>query len=91
MESLHQLFLIRHSIRRYTDQPVAADDVKTIIEAALLSPSSKSARPWQFVVVEDKNTLEQLSQCKTHGTVPVKGCAFAVVVTAPMCMSKTLP
>ena len=82
MESLHQLFLIRHSIRRYTDQPVAADDVKTIIEAALLSPSSKSARPWQFVVVEDKNTLEQLSQCKTHGTVPVKGCAFAVVVTA---------
>ena len=82
MESIHQLFLERHSIRRYTDQAVSADDVKTILEAALLSPSSKSARPWQFVVVENRETLEALAKCKPHGAHPIAKCAFAVVVAA---------
>lgn len=80
MENLHQLFLERHSIRRYTDREVSGDDVRTILEAALLAPTSKSARPWQFVVVEDKAMLERLSAFKPHGTLPVKNCAFAVVV-----------
>ena len=73
--------LQRHSIRRYKDQPVSADDVKTILEAALLSPSSKSARPWQFVVVEDKDMLTRLADCNQFGTKPVSTAAFAVVVT----------
>lgn len=73
--------LQRHSIRRYKDQPVSADDVKTILEAALLAPSSKSARPWQFVVVEDKDMLTRLADCKPFGTKPVSTAAFAVVVT----------
>ena len=57
MENLNRLLLERHSIRRYKDQPVDADSVRTILEAALLAPSSKSARPWEFVVVEDKAVL----------------------------------
>lgn len=71
----------RHSIRRYTDQPVDADIVKSILEAALLAPSSKSARPWQFVVVEDKDMLARLAECKKMGSKPIAGAAFAVVVT----------
>lgn len=82
MNNLHELMLQRHSIRRYTGQPVSGEDVKTILEAALLAPTSKSARPWQFVVVEDKEMLEKLSAFKPHGTLPVRNCAFAVVVCA---------
>lgn len=81
MENLHQLLLERHSIRRYKDQAVNADDVRTILEAALLSPTSKSARPWQFVVVEDKDMLARLADCKQFGTKPIATAAFAVVVT----------
>lgn len=82
MNNIHELFLQRHSIRRYTDQPVSPDDVKTILEAALLAPTSKSARPWEFIVLEDKAVLEKLAEFKPHGTMPVKNCAFAVVVCA---------
>lgn len=82
MDNLHQLLLQRHSIRRYNDTPVDADDVRTILEAALLAPSSKSARPWQFVVVEDKEMLARLADCKQFGSKPVSTAAFAVVVTA---------
>lgn len=87
MDNLHQLLLQRHSIRRYKDTPVDADDVRTILEAALLAPSSKSARPWQFVVVEDKEILARLADCKQFGSKPVSTAAFAVVVTADMTKS----
>ena len=60
----HELLLQRHSIRRYTDQPLDPEHVKTILEAGLLAPSSKSARSWQFVVVEDHDTMLRLMECK---------------------------
>jgi len=82
METLHDLLIRRHSIRRYTDSAVDPEDVKTILEAALLAPSSKSARPWQFVIVENRDDLQRLSECKANGTRPVAGCALAVVVCA---------
>jgi nitroreductase len=82
MENLHQLLIERHSIRKYTDREVSADDVKTILQAALLAPSSKSARPWQFVVVEDKTKLNTLATCKPVAAHALKTAAFAVVVIA---------
>lgn len=82
MENLHQLLIERHSIRRYTDQPVSPEHVTTILQAALLAPTSKSQRPWQFVVVEDPETLLKLAQCKPVAAHAIKGARFAVVVCA---------
>ncbi len=78
----HKLLLERHSIRRYTDQPINADDVKTILEAGLLAPSSKSKRPWQFIVVDDRETLEKLAKAKKVASHPIAGAAMAVVVVS---------
>ena len=64
MENLHDLLINRRSIRKYTDEPVDPDHVRLILEAALMAPTSKNARSWQFVVVEDKDTLQALGQCK---------------------------
>ncbi len=82
MESLHELLVRRHSIRRYKNETIPAEDVTTILEAALLAPSSKSARPWQFVLVENKEDLARLSECKANGARPIANCALAVVVCA---------
>lgn len=82
MESLHELLIRRHSIRRYQDREISAEDVKNIMEAALLAPSSKSVRPWQFVLVDDKDTLAKLAACKANGTRPISSCTLAIVVTA---------
>lgn len=76
----HDLIIKRRSIRRYTDQPISADHVRLILEAALLSPTSKSARAWQLVVIEDKEKLDQLMGCKPAGAVSLKTCPLAVAV-----------
>ena len=82
MKSFHDLLFHRRSIRKYTSDEISPDDVKTILQAGLASPSSKGKMPWQFVVVEDRQTLEALSQCKEFGARPIAGCAFAIVVAA---------
>ena len=78
----HDLLLTRHSIRKYKDQEVSPDDVRTIIEAALLSPSSKSKRPWQFVIVDNREKLKALSKGKTYDAHALETAAFAVAVIA---------
>ncbi|MDE6692353.1 MAG: nitroreductase family protein, partial [Muribaculaceae bacterium] len=76
----HQLLINRHSIRRYKNEAIEADAVKLIIEAGLLAPSSKSSRPWQFVIVEDKDILLRLSNCKSAGALPLTGASMAIVI-----------
>ncbi len=87
MKDLHELLVNRRSIRRYTDEPLTPDQVRLILEAGLLAPTSKSARPWQFVAVDDKNMLERLAQCKPAGAAPIAGCALGVVVAVDQTQS----
>lgn len=66
----------RRSVRRYTDDPVSGEDVRTLLEAAMAAPSANNAQPWEFIVVEDEALRQQLAE--TH---PWSGmCADAPVV-----------
>ena len=53
MTDFKTLVQTRRSVRKYTDQPIDADDLKTILRAALMSPTGKSVRGWHFIVVDD--------------------------------------
>lgn len=77
----HELLVERRSIRRYTSEKIDPEHVRLILEAGLLAPTSKSARAWHFVVVEDAEMLERLGACKPMGAAPVSRCPLAVVVT----------
>ena len=82
MNSFHEMLFTRHSIRKYTPQPVNPDDVKTILEAALLAPTSKNARSWEFTVVDDRELLEQLSKSKPLYGTSISRSALSIVVSA---------
>ena len=74
------LVQMRRSHRKFTEQEIDGDDVKTILRAGLMSPTSKGQRSWQFVVVDDKTDLEKLSDAKDLGGQFLKGAALAIVV-----------
>ena len=70
----------RRSIRKFSDKELSPEDVQTILRAGLMSPTSKSSRAWHFIVIDDKNMLEKMSQCKNAGADFVKDAPLAVVV-----------
>ena len=72
----------RRSIRKYLGQPVEAEKIDALIEAAVRSPSSRGFNPWEFVVVTDKTLLEKLSKAKPHGASFLKNAPLGIVVCA---------
>ncbi len=85
MNSFAELVMNRRSIRKYTEELLSPQEVELILKSVLTSPSSKHSNSWQFVVVENKEILRQLSLCKSSGCSFLEHCALAIVVlTDPM-------
>lgn len=80
MTTFKDLVQLRRSHRKFTTEEIDADDVKLIIRAGLMSPTSKGQRAWQFVVVDDPLAIEKLSDAKDMGSQFMKGAPLAVVV-----------
>jgi len=80
MTDFRNLIARRRSHRKFSDVEIDADDVQTILRAALLSPSSMNRRSWHFVVVDDPIDLEKLADAKEHGSQLIKGASLAIAV-----------
>ena len=80
MNNFAALIKKRRSTRKFTDEPLKPEEVKTLLKAALMAPSSKSINPWQFVIIEEKETLQKLALCKKHGSNFIADCPLAIVV-----------
>ena len=52
------------------------------MKAALMPPTSKRSNAWQFIVVDEKDKLKELSYCKEQASQFIADAALAVVVVA---------
>lgn len=52
----------RTSIRKYKQESLKKEEIDLILKAAFSAPSARNSQPWQFIVVENKDTLKDLSQ-----------------------------
>ena len=82
MENFSELIKNRRSMRKFTDEELTQDEVVALMKAALMSPSSKRSNSWQFVVVDDKEMLKELSHCKEQASSFIADAALAIVVMA---------
>ncbi len=74
------LVCVRRSYRKFTPEEVDPEAVKTIIRAALMSPTSKTRRAWHFIVVDDRLDIEKIADAKDAGAQLLKGAPLAIVV-----------
>ena len=70
----------RHSVRKYSDRPVEKELLDAIVRVAETAPSSRNSKSSAFMIVEDKDTLEALSQMRDYGSALLKGAPAAIVV-----------
>ena len=82
MEKFADLISKRRSIRKFTDELIDPEDVRLLLRAGLISPSSKGMHSYEFVVVEDRQMLLALSQCKAQGADFLAEAPLAIVVLA---------
>ena len=82
MNSVIELLRNRRSIRKYEERPVEKEKIDTILQAALMAPSSKRCTPWHFIVVTDKEKLSMMANSRTMGSSFVANAAAAILVLA---------
>lgn len=80
--NLLEMMYNRRSVRKYTGEPIPKDKIETILKAGLLSASGRRIRPWEFIAVQDKETLSSLSQCRDGAAKMLEGADCAIVVLA---------
>ena len=56
-----EAILARRSVRQYTSKKVDARRIRSLIQAAVKSPTAMHKEPWGFVIVQNKKTLQDLS------------------------------
>jgi nitroreductase len=59
MEAMEAI-LTRRSIRDYTRETVPKEIIQELLQAAMSAPSSKGARPWHFIVIDNRRTLNRI-------------------------------
>ena len=77
----------RTSVRSYTDMPVEPEKVEMMLRAGMAAPSACNKQPWHFVVINDREILDQIPQFSPYASM-VKQAPLAIVVCG--CLDKTL-
>jgi len=51
----------RRSIRRYLDKKIEKNIINELIDSATYAPSSHNRQPWNFIVINNKKIIDELS------------------------------
>ena len=70
----------RHSVRKYSDRPVERELLEAIVRVAQTAPSSRNSKSSAFMIIEDKDTLEAMSQMRDYGSGLLSGAQAAILV-----------
>lgn len=74
-----EAILNRRSIRKYADKPVDKEVILQLLKAGMYAPTARNSRAWQFVVIQNREILDHLSQLHPYGKM-LHQAPFAIVV-----------
>jgi nitroreductase len=69
----------RRSIRKFTEEPVSDAHLEKLLRAAMNAPSACNEQPWEFVVLKNRDTFQQIRAFQRF-SMPLDTAALAIVV-----------
>lgn len=64
----------RHSIRKFTSEPVSQEAIESIVEAGRMAPSASNLQAWRYIIVKDASVRAKLAKASPvsfFSTAPV--------------------
>lgn len=78
MKSAISAIFSRRSIRKYANEVVSEEDLRTLLEAGMAAPSASNRKPWHFIVITNRETLDSLADMHKYGKM---------LYQAPLCIA----
>jgi nitroreductase len=82
-----EAILSRRSIRKYTKEPVSDEIVKELLKAAMAAPSAVNQQPWHFIVIKDRQILDEIPKIQPYSRM-LRDVSVAVVVCCDLNLEK---
>ena len=71
----------RRSIRKYTDENISEELVEKLLRAGMAAPSAGNQQVWEFIVIKDRNVLEDITKVHPYSQM-LKEANLAIIVCA---------
>jgi nitroreductase len=72
----------RRSVRKFKEGvELSQAQIDSLLEAAMMAPSARNLRPWEFVVVQNRGTMEELRKAHPFSSM-LKSASLAIVLCA---------
>lgn len=80
--NVSQAIQTKRATRKFKKEPLSKEEVRTILNAGRRAQSAKNSQPWDFIAVEDKKRLLDLSACGAYAG-HLAGSALGVAIITP--------
>ena len=70
----------RRSIRKYEDRPVPVTLIRELLAAAMSAPSGANQQPWHFMIIDDREVLDQVPEINPAATMVWKAHQAILIV-----------
>ena len=64
-----EAIMTRRSIRQFTADPVNDQTWKKLLEAAMQAPSANNLQPWQFVLIDKRELLDNIARFHPYASM----------------------
>ena len=87
LSSSQEIVKNRRSVRSFTEEHIPDETINKIIELTAYAPSSWGGHPVEFIVIRDRETMQELARCKQMGAGPL---AFGDAAIVPIVDTRKL-
>ncbi|GAB4530850.1 MAG: nitroreductase family protein [Anaerolineales bacterium] len=77
----------KRAVRQFRPERLQEAEIRAILNAGRRAQSSKNSQPWHFIAVQQRETLQALSECGTWAG-HIAGAALAVAILTPEPLAK---
>jgi nitroreductase len=79
--------LTRRSVRRYKKEPVSDELVRKLLDAGMNAPSAGNQQPWHFVVMTDRELLDEVPKFHPYSRMLLDA-PLAILVCGDLSLEK---
>lgn len=82
-EVIYNAIMTRSSVRSYTTQPIEQEMIEKLLRAGMAAPSGGNKQPWEFVVITDREVLDQIPGILRGGKMATQAPLAIAVLGSP--------
>lgn len=86
---IFKAILKRRSIRKYSEKKISKEILNDLLKAAMYAPSAMNYQSWQFIVINERQKLDEILKVITHAEM-LKTAQAAILICGDLNLDKNI-